>query len=48
LVGEKIMVNGNHFQFNRKNLFNFLKTKSFYEFKLFILVHMFVKIFRHH
>jgi hypothetical protein len=44
-----MMVNENHFQFDRKSLFNFLKTiyesknrKSFSEFKLFILAHTFV------
>jgi hypothetical protein len=44
LVGAKIMVNRNHFLFNRKSLFNLRKTiygfqnrKSFSGFKLFIL-----------
>jgi hypothetical protein len=48
-VQREIMVNGNHFQFNRKNLFNFWKTiysfknrKSCFRFKLFILSYMFV------
>jgi hypothetical protein len=27
MVGAKIMVNGNHFQFDRKSLFNFWKMK---------------------
>jgi len=47
------MVNGNHFQFDRKSLFNFLKTiygfkncNSFFGFKLFILASTFVGI--HH
>jgi hypothetical protein len=42
------MVNGNHFQFDRKNFFNFWKMiygfencKSFFEIKLFILVRTF-------
>jgi hypothetical protein len=45
------MVNENNFQFDRKSLFNFLKTiydfeicKSFSGFKLFILAHTFVGI----
>jgi hypothetical protein len=53
----KVMVNGNHFQFNRKISFNFWKTiysfqkrfenrKSFSEFKLIILARTFVEI--HH
>jgi hypothetical protein len=53
LVQPKIMVNGNHFQFDCKSLFNFWKTiygfknhKSFSKFKLFILVGTFVGI--HH
>jgi len=29
LVVVKIIINGNHFQFDRKSLFNFWKTKSF-------------------
>jgi hypothetical protein len=49
LVGVKIMVNGNYFQFDHKIYFNFLETiysfenrKSFSGFKLFILACMFV------
>jgi flagellar assembly factor FliW len=45
------MVNGNHFQFDRKIFFNFRKTiygfenrKSFFGFKLFTLAHTFVGI----
>jgi hypothetical protein len=48
LVGAKIMVNENHFQFDGKNFFNFWKTiysfknrKSFYEIKLFIFARTF-------
>lgn len=36
------MVNGNHFRFDRKIPFNFLK--SFFTFKLFILACTFVRI----
>jgi hypothetical protein len=46
-----MMVNGNHFQFDRKRLFNFWKTiygfknrKSFFELKLFIFACTFVRI----
>jgi hypothetical protein len=52
-VGAKLMVNGNHFQFDRKIFFNFWKTiygfenrKSFFGFKFFTLMRMFVGI--HH
>jgi hypothetical protein len=48
LVRVKIMVNENHFRFDRKTFFNFWKTiygfknrKSFFEIKLFVLTCMF-------
>jgi hypothetical protein len=51
LVGAKIIVSENYFQFDRKSLFNFWKMiygfeyrKSFSEFKHFILASRFVRI----
>jgi len=50
LVEVKIMVNGNHFQFDCKSILNFWKTiygLLFSWFKLFILAHTFVGIHYH-
>jgi hypothetical protein len=45
-VRAKIIINDNHFQFDRKSLFNFLNEnhKSFSKFKLLILARAFMRI----